>query len=278
MAKKRRGFTLIELMVVIAIIGLLLVVPISSLQIAKQHATTTICLSNLNGLSRGWSLYAGDNGGNICGANTSSADAPYYDWVEVPQDQAGNSKQSGSTVAEEIIGINRGALYSYIGDPRFYHCPDDRRSVKAPVGGLGGGGYGGYRSYSMPGGMRGVGQPWKPDDPGGWQIIALTNVNDLKSPEEKYVFVEEADGRGYNWGSWVLKPKDPGGWVDPLTIRHNEAGTLAFADGHAEKHTWRDQSTKDMSANQSFYQPVYPTDSGDDLRYMIRGYAYKRLQ
>ena len=66
-------------------------------------------------------------------------------------------------------------------------------------------------------------------------------------------------------------------WVDPFAIWHNERSTLGFGDAHAEKHNWVDQSTIDMSENQTFFQAVYSTDSGDDLDYMILAYPYARL-
>jgi prepilin-type N-terminal cleavage/methylation domain-containing protein len=43
---KAKAFTLIELLVVIAILSILFAILVSALKLAKQHAATTVCLSN----------------------------------------------------------------------------------------------------------------------------------------------------------------------------------------------------------------------------------------
>lgn len=59
----RRGFTLIELMVVIAIIALLIAILLPSLQNAREHAKTVVCSSNLHHVSQGMANYLYTSGG-----------------------------------------------------------------------------------------------------------------------------------------------------------------------------------------------------------------------
>jgi len=262
-----KAFTLIELLVVIAIIGMLLAVLIPALQYAKQQATGAVCLSNLNGLSKAWMLYAEDNDAQIVGGTVGSADDPWYSWVDFPDGAAADE------MLEKERAIREGLLFPYVEAVEAYHCPGDPRylspSKNSSAYGLE---LGGYRTYSIVGGMRGVSVS------GGWQIIPHVKTSTLRNPGSKYVFVEEADGRGTNAGSWVIHPNPNNrGWVDPFAIWHNDRSTLGFGDGHAEKHRWVDQSTLDMCKNQSFYQNLYPDDSGVDLDYMIRAYPYVRL-
>jgi prepilin-type N-terminal cleavage/methylation domain-containing protein/prepilin-type processing-associated H-X9-DG protein len=268
MTKKRNAFTLIELLVVIAIIALLLAILIPSLQVAKEFATGVVCTSHLNGLTKSWFLYAEDNDDIVVGGGTGSPSDPTNDWAPY-QLEADATNLEGKEQA-----IMTGALFTYSESTGLYHCPSDRRYLKPSE--ASGKPLGGYRSYSIVGGLRGVGEN------GGWGIIPHKKISEIKSPGDKYVFVSEADGRGANMGSWVLyirtSPTDTGGWVDPLTIWHNDRSTLGYADGHAEKHRWKDKSTLDMSENQTFYQNVYPEDSGDDLRYMVSHYPYLRPQ
>ncbi|MBE0537336.1 MAG: prepilin-type N-terminal cleavage/methylation domain-containing protein [Phycisphaerae bacterium] len=262
----RKAFTLIELLVVIAIIALLLAILVPGLQVAKEYATGVVCLANLNSLSKAWTLYAEENDGRIVGGTTGSTADPYYSWVEFPSASAEPEMQ------EKERAIRAGKLFPYVDSVKAYHCPGDKRYLSPSKNSASYGlELGGYRSYSIAGGMKGVAES------GGWEIIPHVSTASMKSPGDKYVFVEEADGRGDNHGSWVLNPRSRG-WVDPFAIWHNERSTLGFGDGHGEKRRWVDQSTIDMSENQTFYQNVYATDSGDDLAYMIRAYPYVRFQ
>jgi len=57
------AFTLIEVLVVIAIIGVLLGMLVPSLQRARAESKAVACASNLRTLGQGWNIYANDNRG-----------------------------------------------------------------------------------------------------------------------------------------------------------------------------------------------------------------------
>jgi prepilin-type N-terminal cleavage/methylation domain-containing protein len=57
----RRAFTLVELLVVVAIIGILVALLLPTLARAKQHAVRTRCLSNVKQFSLGLIIYAQEN-------------------------------------------------------------------------------------------------------------------------------------------------------------------------------------------------------------------------
>ena len=61
MGPRRCGFTLVELLVVVAILGLLLSILMPSLQQARELTRRAMCGTNLNALGKAWTLYFSDN-------------------------------------------------------------------------------------------------------------------------------------------------------------------------------------------------------------------------
>ena len=243
----RKGFTLIELLVVIAIIAMLLSILMPSLGAAKELAGAVVCSAREKQILLAWVLYAQDNDGKLCTPRTSQVNAPTneYDWVALDPAYVG-----GSTVEQEIEGIEKGALYQYYEDPKLLHCPMDKRYRSSPAN-PGFGGEGGYRSFSFV--YHANGRTKMPNgNPIGYLITNGTilsasevfrKLDDLTAPSSKFVLVEDNDNTGFNRHAWVMDLRDPPKFKDPFAVFHGDRSVLGFGDGHVEKIAWRDHRT-----------------------------------
>lgn len=257
---RHTGFTLIELLVVVAIIAILMAILMPALMRAKNQAMGNICLQNIRSLSLAWLMYKDDNDDKLVGGHPGANDG----WVKGP---TGNHYDP---IEQKKEGIRQGLLFPYVGDDvDAYRCPADRRKLIP--------GQYAFRSYSIAGGMNGVA-------PGTWEIIPVERYAEIKDPAAKYVFLEEADPRGWNMGAWVMYPKTRQ-WVDPFAIWHSRSrSTLGWADGHVQMQRWRGKSLIEWCEqaceepqNFHFYRsPVQ--DELEDFEFMLRGYAYRALK
>jgi prepilin-type N-terminal cleavage/methylation domain-containing protein len=105
--RKPGGFTLIEVLVVVAIIGLLVAVLLPSLSRAREQARVAVCRSNLRTLGQSLVMYADANRDKLPNANLPGTDVT---------DPA--SEQANTIV---MMGMTR----KYRLQPDVFHCPMD---------------------------------------------------------------------------------------------------------------------------------------------------------
>ncbi len=206
-----RGFTLVELLIVIAIISLLLAILVPSLGYVKELTYIVVCQANLRSLTQGWVAYHQDNRGRLPHPHPPVGG---HSWV----------RKDNTTQA-----LREGVLWDYVASADLYRCLTHRSKFKANPH---------VRSYSMNMYVGGNGLTWG--------IAAIGNYAQIRDPGKIMVFMEEDDPRESNMGAWVMDPAIPK-WVDFPATWHDGGTTLSFCDGHGEYRKWRDRRTLEIT-------------------------------
>ncbi|MEW6159409.1 MAG: type II secretion system protein [Verrucomicrobiota bacterium] len=233
----RLGFTLIELLVVIAIIAILASLLLPALTKAKQKGTGARCLSNNRQIMLAFIMYADEFNEKMPGryytppSSSSRIENIGGGFWPGPTPDITSGINRDEARKRVSAGMARGPLWKYCSAADTYHCPGDLR-YRRPVGSKWA-----YDSYSKADGMNGD----------FWTIPSIEKLTSVPEPARAISFVEEADSRNYNLGTWVINA-DTHTWVDPLAVFHVNSSTIAFADGHAESHRWLEKSTIDAAA------------------------------
>lgn len=249
-----KAFTLIELLVVIAIIAILASMLLPALTNAKLKGTYAHCLSNTKQLVLGWQMYANDNNDRLMPTSYRGEDGQTELYAggfwrgPIPDIAANISVQEAMNRVTE--GLRKSPIFKYCSAVGAYHCPGDLRTKRLRPGS----GWA-YDSYSKAEGM--AGGPMQSGGRTYWGIRPFMTYSTITQPSMAMVFVEEADPRSYNNGTWVINVSPPG-WVDPFAVFHGAQSSFAFADGHAEARKWRDPATikaatDSANGKQSFY-------------------------
>jgi prepilin-type N-terminal cleavage/methylation domain-containing protein/prepilin-type processing-associated H-X9-DG protein len=229
-ASSPSGFTLIELLVVIAIIGILAALLLPVLARTKLKATEAACLSNEKQIATAFLMYADENNDRIVpfadGGGFWAGHLVYFagETVDIAQSAAVNGLTAGNP------------LFRYCPNAGAFHCPGDVR-YKLQIGIPPNVGWA-FDSYAK---TQNVGGESANNYDGAGETY--TRMALMLSPSQTFTFLEQADQRGYNIGTWVIQwnvVAGSFGWNDPVAMYHGNVSTCAFADGHAEHHKWSD--------------------------------------
>ncbi len=208
---RRRGFTLVELLVVIGIIALLISILLPALNRAREHGQRVTCAAQMREMTTAWQMYSTENKGLLVPCSTDA-----LGWI-----QTGNTEQA----------LMDGLLYKYLTTIKVYHCPSDPVQTR-------------FSTYSMndylcdPGNYR---------EAAKWKILKMAQI---KRASDTAVFIEENDPRGYNMGGFYEDYPinvSPGMWVDFAASWHQSGMNVAFADGHVDWWRWDDKRTVQLS-------------------------------
>ncbi|RLS97210.1 MAG: type II secretion system protein [Planctomycetota bacterium] len=203
---RRRAFTLVEVLVTIAIISLLVALIIVTIPQVQRQSRSSVCLSNQRQLTMGFTLYYTDNAGRFMGVDTGLT---AWDWVQ------GQSNLTGQGYETENA-IKKGRMYPYIDNFATYRSPFDPFTP-----------YQRLRTYSFNAFIStGEGPGW--GGPPNWQVNTMGKI---PLPSETIITSLEYDHRGYNINGFGISITGNANWVDKIAPWHPGYFNFSFADG-----------------------------------------------
>jgi prepilin-type N-terminal cleavage/methylation domain-containing protein len=236
---RQGGFTLLELLIIIAIICVLAGMLLPALNRARGLAQRTTCLNNLRQLGMAWMAYNDENEGRLVESFPGKTQINPYAWV------LGNMQNASE--ARNPTLITRGKLFPHSITAAIYHCPADPGvqigSEIVPT----------VRSYSMNAFMgsraRFVGYNSVIPPTATAYVPFYEKESDMEQPSSLWVLLEE-DERTISDGSFAFDPEGKqllGRF--PATSRHNSGFSINFGDGHTEIWRFNDPDSRTLSAS-----------------------------
>jgi prepilin-type N-terminal cleavage/methylation domain-containing protein/prepilin-type processing-associated H-X9-DG protein len=208
--RNRRGFTLVELLVVIGIIALLISILLPALNRVREQAKAVACRSNIRQIFFAIASYTNDN--KFALPQPSNINEDYASNMTHP---CGFFMMAAPTVA--TMDFDNGVLWPYVtlnnGQTRqaVVNCPSELSDPMRPTGATSVGPR--NFSYSFNDQLRGT----------NYQGIKITQIVD---PANKIIITEEAWPNDTN--------ADIFGGGDPPGNRHFNGSNQGFADGHVD--------------------------------------------
>jgi prepilin-type N-terminal cleavage/methylation domain-containing protein/prepilin-type processing-associated H-X9-DG protein len=214
--RNRRGFTLIEMLIVIAIIGVLAAMLLPALSRSRDSAQRIACLNNLKQMATAAGLYATFNNGHY----------PLAYWMKMEDGEIVSYAWDFTTRKNLKTGttsVEPGLLWQGSTNEKVQQCPAFRGSanwLEDP-----------YTGYNYNTSYIGHGS--------GETIKKSARVSDVRSPSTCALFGDGEYGGGANkfMRSPLPAPGDAsfsGRAAGTQGFRHNGLTNVVFCDGHAE--------------------------------------------
>ncbi len=266
---KSAGFTLTELLVVIAVIAILAGLLLPAMSRAKAKGAGVRCLSNNRQIMISWQMYTDENADRLLFASEGDdVRTRAATWVTGTMD-FDPANRSNWDVEEDI---KKSPLWPYAQSAEIWTCPADNSGVRVR-----GRFYRRVRSLAMSlwvGGFGGVvPEEW------GLNFRVYLKLNDFidPGPAQTWLFMDQRED-SINMGNyitvmhgWPGQPKEYRFDLDFPASYHHRAGGFSFVDGHAEIHRWRDARTMPplrKGSNALFKLGLVPSPNNPDIRWL----------
>jgi prepilin-type N-terminal cleavage/methylation domain-containing protein/prepilin-type processing-associated H-X9-DG protein len=226
-ASVRAGFTLVELIVVIAIVAILASLLLPALARGKDAAKTTSCLSRLKQWNLTLAMYAEDNEEMMPRESFIPGGVSINLWVQVRNPLAHDvwynalpleiSERGAVSFAPNLA---RGDFYDRA---KLMHCPSahfPRNAEKDSVA---------FFSYAMNSKL--ILRP-----------STTVKLSSIQRPSDTVTFLDNRlpDEPKVHPAQPTLEAGQPSAFASRFVTRHRQRGSLAFADGHVENLPGRD--------------------------------------
>ncbi|MFO1513707.1 MAG: prepilin-type N-terminal cleavage/methylation domain-containing protein [Verrucomicrobiota bacterium] len=226
------GFTLVELLVVMALIAILAALLLPALSGAKTKAQTISCLNNLKQLSVAAQAYMADNRGLLVANHRGEMAGPSAtnSWV------LGNMRYEADATNTLLLRLSK--LFPYATQPGVFHCPTDNSS--AGMGTMGGSSGRGsrVRSYAM---NSWLGSRYMEDYPQrtGYRTFVKDSELGIAGAASLWMIADEHE-LSIDDGWFLVTMDDSQPFASFPATRHQRGFGVNYLDGHADVQKLRD--------------------------------------
>ena len=242
------AFTLIELLMVIAIIAIIAGMLLPSLSSARREALAASCKNNQRQLNLALQLYATDHNDALPLNNF------VYDVTDKTPIFRTNSWAPGLAPYDlTTSNLQSGVFYPYLRSVGVFLCPADKSRVRhhddTPLPGA----PRRTRSYNLSQSIHCDAAP---------TFRKLTQITQ-PAPADLFTFIDVHEDAILDsvFGTPPIDSMYADVWFDIPGNRHGQAANLGFADGHIERWKWKHPKTGNL-----FFTTAQPPNDQADLR------------